>query len=75
MSNTALFVVILCTAVFLVGAALIIAKLLAPHSTNKHKGQPYECGIPTRGASWIQFYFCDPKRSTALVMYFQNVAS
>jgi len=56
MSNSMLFLVILCTAVFLVGAALIIAKLLAPHSTNANKGQPYECGIPTRGASWMQFH-------------------
>lgn len=55
MSNSALFFVILLTAVFLVTIALVMAKLLAPHSTNKLKGQPYECGIPTRGTSWMQF--------------------
>lgn len=55
MSNSALFLVILCTAVFLVGAALVIARLLAPHSANALKGEPYECGIPTRSSSWMQF--------------------
>jgi NADH-quinone oxidoreductase subunit A len=55
MSNSALFLVVLFTAVFMVGAALIIAKLLSPHSWNRLKGDPYECGIPTRGVSWMQF--------------------
>lgn len=55
MSNSALFLVVLLTAVFLVGAALVIAKFMAPHSWNSLKGQTYECGIPTRGTSWMQF--------------------
>lgn len=55
MSNSALFLVVLLTAIFLVGAALIIARFLAPHSWNDLKGEPYECGIPTRGTSWMQF--------------------
>ncbi len=55
MSNSALFLVVLITAVFMVVAALLIAKLLAPRSQNPLKGEPYECGIPTRGTSWIQF--------------------
>lgn len=55
MSNSALFLVVFITAVFMVVAALLIAKWLAPHSTNPLKGEPYECGIPTRGTSWIQF--------------------
>lgn len=55
MSNSALFLVVLVTAVFMVVAALLIAKWLAPTSNNPHKGDPYECGIPTRGTSWIQF--------------------
>ena len=55
MSNSALFLVVLITAVFMVVAALLIAKWLAPHSTNPVKGEPYECGIPTRGTSWMQF--------------------
>jgi NADH-quinone oxidoreductase subunit A len=55
MSNSALFLVVLLTAVFMVVAALVIAGLLAPKSKNVLKGEPYECGIPTRGSSWVQF--------------------
>ena len=55
MSNSALFLVLFITAFALVGAALVIAWLLAPRSTNFLKGQVYECGIPTRGNTWIQF--------------------
>ena len=32
-----------------------MAWLLAPKSKNVVKGEPYECGIPTRGTSWVQF--------------------
>jgi NADH-quinone oxidoreductase subunit A len=55
MSNSALFLVVLLTAVVMVVAALLIAWLLAPKSNNLAKGEPYECGIPTRGTSWSQF--------------------
>jgi len=55
MSNSSLFLVVLITAIFMVVAALLIAKWLAPTSTNPLKGEPYECGIPTRGTSWTQF--------------------
>jgi NADH-quinone oxidoreductase subunit A len=55
MSNSALFLVVLLTAIFMVIAALLIARLLAPKSNNPIKGEPYECGIPTRGTSWMQF--------------------
>jgi NADH-quinone oxidoreductase subunit A len=55
MSNSALFLVVLVTAVFMVVAALLLAIWLAPKSTNAVKGEPYECGIQTRGESWVQF--------------------
>ncbi|GHU64404.1 NADH-quinone oxidoreductase subunit A [Bacteroidia bacterium] len=55
MSNSALFLVVFITAIFMVFAALLIAKWLAPSSNNPLKGEPYECGIPTRGSSWAQF--------------------
>jgi NADH-quinone oxidoreductase subunit A len=55
MTNSALFFVVLVVALVLVIAALTIAALIAPRSANTLKGEPYECGIPTRGASWIQF--------------------
>jgi NADH-quinone oxidoreductase subunit A len=55
MSNSALFLVVLLTAIIMVVAALLIAWLLAPQSNNPLKGEPYECGIPTRGTSWLPF--------------------
>ena len=51
--NFTLFVTILLTAIFLVVAAYAIAKLIGPRSYNSVKGEPFECGIPTRGSSWI----------------------
>lgn len=48
-----LLVTVLITAVFLVVAAFVIAKLIGPRTYNKVKGEPFECGIPTRGSSWI----------------------
>ena len=51
--NFILFITVLITAVFLVVAAYAIAKLIVPRSYNAVKGEPFECGIPTRGSSWI----------------------
>ena len=48
-------IVVILTAVILVIAAMIIAEFIGPRSFNKQKGEPYECGIPTRGKSWVQF--------------------
>ena len=51
--NFILFITVLITAVFLVVAAYAIAKLIGPRSYSAVKGEPFECGIPTRGSSWI----------------------
>ncbi|HBJ76317.1 MAG TPA: NADH-quinone oxidoreductase subunit A [Porphyromonadaceae bacterium] len=48
-----LFVTVLVTAGVLVICAYLISKLLAPSSSNPIKGEPFECGIPTRGTAWI----------------------
>ena len=53
--NLTLFVVVLLTAIVLVVAALGIARLVSPRTFNFQKGEAYECGIPTRGSSWMQF--------------------
>ena len=55
MNNSSLFLVVFLTALSLVVAALLVAWLVSPRSWNLRKGQPYECGIPTRGDSWMQF--------------------
>ncbi|MDR1679974.1 MAG: NADH-quinone oxidoreductase subunit A [Prevotellaceae bacterium] len=53
--NESFLLVGIVTAVVLVVAALTIAYLVAPKSFNSQKGEPYECGIPTRGNSWLPF--------------------
>lgn len=50
-----LLIVAILTAIALVSIALGIARTISPRSFNPQKGEPYECGIPTRGASWMQF--------------------
>lgn len=51
--NFILLVTVLLTAVTLVAAAFVLARLIGPRSYNKLKGEPFECGIPTHGSSWI----------------------
>ena len=51
----ALLVVVILTAIALVAVALGIARAISPRSYNPQKGEAYECGIPTRGRSWMQF--------------------
>lgn len=48
-----LLITVILTAMVLVAAAYLIAKLIGPRSYNKVKGEPFECGIPTHGSSWI----------------------
>lgn len=45
----------LLTGLGLVAAALVIAGLISPRSFTREKGKTYECGVPTRGESMIQF--------------------
>jgi len=42
-------------AAVLVGAVLIIARLIAPRGWSRTKGMPYECGEKTIGPTWIRF--------------------
>lgn len=34
--------------------AILIAKVVTTSTKNAQKGEPYECGIPTKGKTWIQ---------------------
>jgi NADH-quinone oxidoreductase subunit A len=54
--NFTLLVTVLLTAVTLVVGAFAIAKLIGPRSYNPVKGEPFECGIPTRGSSWMPLH-------------------
>ena len=53
--STTLMVVALLTGIGLVAAALIIARLISPRSFSLQKGEPYVCGVETRGESMVQF--------------------
>ena len=53
--NLTLLIIVILTAIALVGIALGVARIVSPRSYNRQKGEAYECGIPTRGRSWMQF--------------------
>lgn len=53
--NLTILIVVILTAIALVGIALGVARIVSPRSYNRQKGEAYECGIPTRGRSWMQF--------------------
>ena len=53
--NLTLLIVVILTAIALVGIALGVARIVSPRSYNRQKGEAYECGIPTRGRSRMQF--------------------
>ncbi|MBR6319311.1 MAG: NADH-quinone oxidoreductase subunit A [Prevotella sp.] len=51
--NFTMLITVILTAITLVAGAYVVAKLIGPRSYNAVKGEPFECGIPTRGSSWI----------------------
>ena len=53
--NLTLLIVVILTYIALVGISLGVARIVSPRSYNRQKGEAYECGIPTRGRSWMQF--------------------
>lgn len=53
--NFTLLVTVLLTAIAFVGVVIALAKAISPRSYNAQKFEPYECGVPTRGKSWMQF--------------------
>lgn len=55
LSNGDLAITAVLTGIGLVFAALLIARLISPRSFSVKKSEPYECGIPTRGESMLQF--------------------
>ena len=53
--NFTLLVTVLLTGIAFVAIVVVLARLIAPRSFNAQKDEAYECGIPTRGRSWMQF--------------------
>lgn len=54
-NNALLAVTATLTGAVLVFLAMWLAGIIGPKSYNPAKGEPYECGIPTRGKSMSQF--------------------
>jgi NADH:ubiquinone oxidoreductase subunit 3 (subunit A) len=47
-------IVLIIAAIAFSSIAILVAKLLTKATTNKQKAEPYECGIPTKGKTWVQ---------------------
>ena len=52
--NFIFLVTVVLTALIFVGLVVVIANAI--RSYNPQKMEPYECGIPTRGKTWMQFH-------------------
>lgn len=53
MGSASMIVLILSAIIFSV-IAIIVSKLVLKATKNPQKTEPYECGIPTQGKTWIQ---------------------
>lgn len=54
MGSFSLIVLLLAAVAFSAGG-IAVARFFVKGTKNPQKGQTYECGVPTRGPSWIQF--------------------
>ncbi|MBC8045736.1 MAG: NADH-quinone oxidoreductase subunit A [Fimbriimonadaceae bacterium] len=54
MGPASLIVLILAAVAFSAGG-ILLSKVVLRASKNAVKGEPYECGVPTVGPSWVQF--------------------
>ncbi len=48
-------IVLIISAVAFSAGGILVAKLIVKGTHSQAKGEPYECGVPTIGRSWIQF--------------------
>lgn len=55
MIETEALILFIITGVVMVTLGILISNLLSRTSTNDVKKEPYECGVPTQGSSFIQF--------------------
>ena len=52
--GAASMIVLILAALFFSTIAILIAKIVTRATKNPQKAEPYECGIPTRGKTWMQ---------------------
>lgn len=53
--GSASLLILIFSAVLFSGAGILLSKVLLKASKNPQKGEAYECGVPTKGPSWVQF--------------------
>jgi NADH-quinone oxidoreductase subunit A len=54
MGAGSLILLIICGVLFS-GATILMSRFLVPRTYNSQKLEAYECGVPTRGTSWVQY--------------------
>jgi NADH:ubiquinone oxidoreductase subunit 3 (subunit A) len=54
MGSASMIVLIIAAIAFSAGG-ILVSKIFTKGSKNKQKGEAYECGVPTKGQSWVQF--------------------
>jgi NADH:ubiquinone oxidoreductase subunit 3 (subunit A) len=54
MGPISLLILTLAAIVFSAGG-ILVSKIFVKGTTNPRKGEPYECGVPTKGPAWLQF--------------------
>jgi len=52
--GAASMIVLIIAALVFSSIAIIVAKLVTKATKNPQKAEPYECGIPTTGKTWVQ---------------------
>jgi len=52
--GSASMIVLILAGLFFSGMAILAAKLITRGTVNPQKSEPYECGIPTTGKTWVQ---------------------
>lgn len=53
--GSASLIVLLVAGVAFAAGGIAVARIFVRGSVNPHKGQAYECGVPTSGTPWNQF--------------------
>jgi len=53
--GSASLIVLIIAAIAFSAGGILVAKIFVKGTKNKAKGEPYECGVPTVGKTWIQF--------------------
>ncbi|MDP9229140.1 MAG: NADH-quinone oxidoreductase subunit A [Bacteroidota bacterium] len=52
--GSASMIVLISAAIAFSLIAILVARLVLKATKNPQKGEPYECGIPTQGKTWVQ---------------------